>query len=911
MNLRNFIATATLLLCSTGGALAVPAYTGIIKVKQADGTELSIRIHGDERANFITTDDGYPILLNQTTGNYEYAKLANGSLRASGIVATNATMRTKLDKEFLEGCNKTATIDAALTHRKAASALATTAAPRKANAKPMKTLVNNFPHMGEQHSIVILMEFNDKQFSTMDNPQQYYTDAMNKEGFTAENGANGSARDFFIASSNGMFSPTFDVYGPVKIDYAQHDAGQGTYHTPINMGTFVQAAIEGLDDVVDFSQYDHDGDGYVDNVYIYYAGNGSADSKDANTIWPHAFDMRSWCIDLKTNDGVKIGSYTCSNEVDGTRSGNLTTGIGTFVHEFGHCLGFADHYDTNNPTANYTPGDWDTMASGSYNNNSNTPPLYSSYERYEMGWITPEDITHRTDAINSLPNLGDSNKAYKISVPGKDNEYFLLENRQLKGWDAYLPGEGMLVWHIDDNRKVWQKNEVNNTPTHQHVDIVEANGKPSGHQYFQNGVPFPGANNVTQHQFKSWEDKDLLTIDNITMADGIVSFIVAGADAGITKPSMTINDISYNGFNIAWDKVENADRYILDIKKIEKDNSTTEIDGYTDLEISSLSHTVTGLDESATYMVSLSSCAGSFYSEANTKTVETPAMPFAAKQVANVRITDATSSSLSATWDELDGAQGYLVTLASRAYDGDEQTTAYDFADRKEGMPAGWQTNSSSFISSEGYYGEAAPALRLSADGNYLIANNGDAMTKKLSFWYYVGKPAEGSTINVQTMRDGEWTTEKTIDASTQKKEVASIEFEPTTAVKIQFKRTNASNMVIDDVSLSGNGIKNHPLERYNMKSVDNVATYTFDQLEASTDYSLTVYAICNGEKTRPSAEIVATTTDNTADSITAIGNTTTADHKIYDLSGRQINGIPTNGIYIKNVNGKRIKVAK
>lgn len=160
-------------------------------------------------------------------------------------------------------------------------------------------------------------------------------------------------------------------------------------------------------------------------------------------------------------------------------------------------------------------------------------------------------------------------------------------------------------------------------------------------------------------------------------------------------------------------------------------------------------------------------------------------------------------------------------------------------------------------------------------------------------------------------MRDGEWTTEKTIDASTQKKEVASIEFEPTTAVKIMFKRTNASNVVIDDVSLSGNGIKNHPLERYNMKSVDNVATYTFDQLEASTDYSLTVYAICNGEKTCPSAEIVATTTNNTADSITAIDNNTTADHKIYDLSGRQINGIPTDGIYIKNVNGKRIKVAK
>lgn len=276
-----------MLLCSAESAMAVPAYPGIIKVKQADGTVLSVRLHGDERVNFMTTDDGYPIMLNRQTGNYEYATLSGSTLRTSGIVATDASMRTAQAKQFLVSYDKNTTLSAAKAKSMNANVLMQQTDTYKRNAKPKKTLTNNFPHTGEQHSIVILMEFKDKKFSTMDNPQQYYTNAMNQQGFTAKNGANGSARDFFIASSNGMFSPTFDVYGPVQINYNQHDAGQGTYNTTINMGTFVKAAIEGLDDVVDFSKYDHDGDGFVDNVYIYYAGNGAADSDDTQTIWPH------------------------------------------------------------------------------------------------------------------------------------------------------------------------------------------------------------------------------------------------------------------------------------------------------------------------------------------------------------------------------------------------------------------------------------------------------------------------------------------------------------------------------------------------------------------------------------------------------------------------------------------------
>lgn len=541
MNLRKLLVAALTLLGLAEGAWAVPAYPGKIRVRQADGTTLILCIHGDEHTNYTTTDDGFPILLNPTSGNYEYATLRQGTPCASGITAADASLRSDRDRRFLSTVDKTTMASALRKRRLGLSALNEKADLRKTRRNPRRTLVNNFPHTGEQRSLVILMEFNDKRFTSMAHPQQYYADAMNQPGFTAANGANGSVRDFFLASSAGRFRPTFDVYGPVRINYGQHDAGQGTYDTEVNMGTFVKAAIEGLDDQIDFSQYDHDGDGYVDNVYIYYAGVGSADSRDAETIWPHAYDMQGWGIDVTTNDGVKIGSYTCSNEVDGYRSGNLTAGIGTFVHEFGHCLGLADHYDTSNSWAKYTPDCWDTMASGSYNNDGNTPPLYSSFERCELGWLEPEDLTAEADTVNRLPNLGDSNKAYLIRVPGVDSEYFLLENRQQKGWDAYLPASGLLVWHIDDDPEVWAKSEVNNTPAHQHVDIVEANGKQSGNTFYYKGVPFPGANHVTSHAFVSWDGDPLLDIDSIAVADSVVTFCVAGVETGIVQPfgSMT------------------------------------------------------------------------------------------------------------------------------------------------------------------------------------------------------------------------------------------------------------------------------------------------------------------------------------------------------------------------------------
>ena len=241
-------------------------------------------------------------------------------------------------------------------------------------------LISDFPTIGRQKSLVILIQFSDVKFSSIDNPHQFYDDMLNKEGFTWSNGANGSARDFYLQSSNSLFDPDFTVVGPVTLSnkatyYGSDDEGQD-----FRMGEAIKEACELVDDEVDFSEYDTNGDGYVDNIYFFYAGGGQADDPNGTElIWPHsAIVEEAWDMKLVYDDKV-IGHYACSNELRYSAVGDLQpSGIGTFVHEFGHVLGLVDHYDTSYGYFTFGLGAYDTMASGSYNNNMHTPPLFSA-----------------------------------------------------------------------------------------------------------------------------------------------------------------------------------------------------------------------------------------------------------------------------------------------------------------------------------------------------------------------------------------------------------------------------------------------------------------------------------------------------------------------------------------------------
>ena len=246
-------------------------------------------------------------------------------------------------------------------------------------------------------------------------------------------------------------------------------------------------------------------------------------------------------------------------------------GIGTFCHEFSHVLGLPDLYSTDYYVPSFTPDSWILMDRGPYNNNGKTPPYYSIYERYALGWITPQEIGKPADI--KLDNIS-KNVGYIIKTDN-ENEYFLLENRQQEGWDKYIPGHGMLIWHIDYNQEVWDLNAVNNIPSHQYVDIEEADAIQTDET--RAGDTFPGTSNVTSFtddtnpSMKTWKGNGLnKPITDIEEKDGIIRFKISGGDDTSIMNTWAANDITVNVEDskliVTSNNPEKLPLYIMDIQ---------------------------------------------------------------------------------------------------------------------------------------------------------------------------------------------------------------------------------------------------------------------------------------------------------------------------------------------------------
>lgn len=347
----------------------------------------------------------------------------------------------------------------------------------------MQQMGKDFPTTGSPRSVVILLDFPDMKFSKT---KKDFERMLNEEGYS-ENGGTGSCRDYFIASSNGVFKPEFDVYGPYTVshEYSYYGSNIGTKGDQRPDDAFIEASQLASEAGVDFSQYDLNNDGKVDNVFFYYAGHNEAEGGGASTIWPHQSTLLN--NNVRVN-GKLLDNYACTSELKGS-AGSTMCAIGTFCHEFGHVLGLPDLYNTSNSTA-YTVGSWSIMCSGNYNNNSHTPPTYSAYERMYLGWLQP--IQLENPGSYQLRAIATENEAYLIAK-GKHNldgkspsptEFFLLENRQRTGWDSpagAIVGTGMIVWHIDFSSSAWANNTPNNgTPLRVHLE--EADGHKSSSQ---------------------------------------------------------------------------------------------------------------------------------------------------------------------------------------------------------------------------------------------------------------------------------------------------------------------------------------------------------------------------------------------------------------------------------------------
>ena len=447
----------------------------------------------------------------------------------------------------------------------------------------------HFPATGEQKALVVLVEYADVEFNIAD-PLDYFSRMLNEEEF-ADFGGTGSAKDYFTQNSGGRFKPTFDVFGPVKLSQKRSYYGGNDFRgNDLHPEMMVIEACEQLDPEVDFSQYDCNDDGFIDNVFIFYAGRGEASGGVPETVWPHSWNITQASASPHVFDGVQLDYYACTNEWTGSRP----DGIGTFVHEFSHVMGLPDLYHTTNSASQFTPGEWSVLDQGPYNNNGCTPPMYSAFERHALGWGEPVVLDKAQNA--TLPPIG-SNTFAIITTP-TDNEYFLIENRQQTSWDTYIPGHGMLVWHIDYNPAVWSANRVNNNSAHQYVDLEEADGTADAHSRASDA--FPGTMGVTSFtdntipSMQTWNGTPLNTpLTEITEdAEGIIRFKVKGGRQPIpTVKARSPQQINATGFTACWDAASTASAtYLLkvyrktegattDIKSFRVDDATTFIIG--------------------------------------------------------------------------------------------------------------------------------------------------------------------------------------------------------------------------------------------------------------------------------------------------------------------------------------------
>lgn len=627
---------------------AVPAIPTPLTFKQTDGSSITVRLVGDERFSTYLTTDG--LALERAVDGDFYYKTATA---VSKVRAHNVNARTQTELNYIKANSQQMQLQSLVpanlggnnTARKAPALMATT----------------DVPQTGSPRIPVILVQYSDFKLRSS-NPVSTFESQFNTK--------TKSCLQYFSDQSRGQFTPKFDILGPVTLSQTRAYYGARTSSdNDAKPGSMVGEAVKQLTSV-DWSLYDNDKNGSVDVVIILYAGPGEAQGASSDAIWPHQWYLSSAYYygrsdyNAFSQNGVRIDKYACFCETSGSSDSRTTVdGIGTFCHEFSHCLGLPDFYETTYANGNFGMGNWSIMCSGSYLNNSATPAGYTAYEKEFMGWMsipTAEANTYYT--LKSMDKV--DGEAVRIYNPQSSNEYYILENHQRTGWYAYQANSGLMVNHVTYSSTAWSNNTVNNSDPQRMTIIPADNDLGSRYSSSESGdlYPYNGNNKLTDSSAPAavlnTGSKKLMgkPITEITKnSNGTVSFWFMKDFEKVvpTIQSVVPGDITISSFAVKWNSNANMRSFTF---------SVTGPDGYDktfDIEENTI--TIEDLKPGTTYTckvkaIYIDDSEGEWSKPVNVTTKGNPVLNAAVAETV-------TSNSFTASWQAMDDVQSYTLNV--------------------------------------------------------------------------------------------------------------------------------------------------------------------------------------------------------------------------------------------------------
>ncbi|MCL2681903.1 MAG: M6 family metalloprotease domain-containing protein [Bacteroidales bacterium] len=463
---KYFLFVFTTLFFVTQHVFAVPANPTPDNYTLPDGSVITLLQRGDEFVNWVTTLDGFTLLLNKD-GFFEYAiQDQAGDLTLSDVRAHNESKRMVEERSFV------ANLPQGLSY--SSFQIETMLELRGVREDFLRQKIDDDAQRmsgvvctGNVRVPIILVGFQDRAFTT---PKAHYEMLFNQLNLTSTpyGTVPGSLRDYFSSVSNGTLDVQVDVFGPYTMpnnllhySISGDCPGAGGQHRTLARLALDSAFHRGGADLASYN---------VTSVHIIFAGYGRENgASTCPSIWSHMSSIAS----PNTYNGKTFTNYSVSPEFRGTSGSNITY-IGVVAHEMGHSLLLLpDFYSVGASCVDL--GSWCLMASGSWNDNGRTPPKISAYGRVASGWV-PE-VTLSTPANITLPNPVTTDAVYRINTT-TNNEYFLLENRQQTGWDAFIPSSGMLIYHTDRANTAalndWTNNRVLSTCSRRRYYIKQA-----------------------------------------------------------------------------------------------------------------------------------------------------------------------------------------------------------------------------------------------------------------------------------------------------------------------------------------------------------------------------------------------------------------------------------------------------